>query len=120
MSKIEIYHNPRCSKSRGALEILKSKFTDDEIQEIRYLDNPPSKERLAEICSMLACRPFELIRTGEALFKELGLAKDDNKTDQEWLQILSENPKLIERPIIVYQNRAVIGRPPEKVNELIA
>lgn len=120
MTKVVIYHNPRCSKSRGTLAILQKRFSDAEIEEVRYLENPPSTEKLDEICTLLRVEPLEIVRTGEKLFKALDLSKNDLKSRQEWLATLAQNPKLIERPIIVYQNRAVVARPPEKVLDILS
>lgn len=117
MSKATIYHNPRCSKSRNTLAILQENSVETE--EVRYLDTPPNKEKLAELCSILKVKPLEIIRTGEDLFKELGLSKKDEKTDDEWLEIMAANPKLIERPIVVIGDKAVMGRPPENVLSII-
>jgi len=111
-----IYHNPRCSKSRNTLKILQENGVS--ITEVRYLDNPPSKETLKTLCSLMAVTPFEIVRTGEALFKELGLTKQDQRSDDEWLEILTNNPKLIERPIVQIGDKAVMGRPPENVLQL--
>lgn len=115
--KATIYHNPRCSKSRNTLHILEDHSVS--VNEVRYLDNPPSKETLKQLCVMLGLKPFEIIRTGETLFKELGLSKQDQRSDDEWLDILANNPKLIERPIVQIGHRAVIGRPPENVLDLL-
>ncbi len=112
-----IYHNPRCSKSRNTLNILQEH--DLEIREVRYLDTPPSKEELKQLCDLLNKKPVEIIRTGETLFKELGLDKNDDRSDDEWLNILVNNPKLIERPIVKINGKAVIGRPPENVLSII-
>jgi len=117
VTKATIYHNPRCSKSRNTLEILKSQGL--EIEEVRYLDTPPSKETLQQLCEMMAVKPVEIIRMGEATFKELGLSKESPLSDDQWLAILNENPKLIERPIVQIGTRAVIGRPPENVLSII-
>ena len=115
--KATIYHNPRCSKSRNTLALLNEH--QFEIEEIRYLENPPEKEKLSKLCGMLGVYPKEIVRTGEQLFKDLGLNKNDIKTDDEWLQILADNPKLIERPIVQIGDKAVIGRPPENVLSII-
>jgi len=112
-----IYHNPRCSKSRSTLKILQEH--DAQISEVRYLENPPSKETIKTLCTLMDVKPFEIIRTGEALFKELGLTKQDQRSDDEWLEILTANPKLIERPIVQVGDQAVMGRPPENVLELL-
>jgi len=113
-----IYHNPRCSKSRGSLEILQEQGV--EVEEVFYLETPPTKAKLSEICDLMSVKPFEIVRTGETLFNTLGLSKTDQKTDDEWLDILIENPLLIERPIIQIGHRAVIGRPPEAVLGLLS
>lgn len=115
--KAIIYHNPRCSKSRNTLKLLTENGIG--VTEIRYLETPPTAEKLADLCEKLNITPMELIRTGESLFKELGLSKKDQRTDNEWLTILANNPKLIERPIVEIENKAVLGRPPENVLEII-
>jgi arsenate reductase len=112
-----IYHNPRCSKSRNTKAILEENTFD--ITEIRYLETPPTKEKLEELCKLMNVRPVEIIRSGESLFKDLGLNIKDDRTDDEWLTILVDNPKLIERPIVQIGNKAVIGRPPENILKII-
>lgn len=116
MNQVTIYHNPRCSKSRQSLQILQQKDVD--IQEIRYLENPPTLEELDALCEAMNVEPQQIIRTGEALFKELGLSKNDQRPRNEWLEIMVKNPKLIERPIVKLGNKVVIGRPPEAVETL--
>lgn len=115
--KAVIYHNPRCSKSRNSLTILKEH--DVSVVEVRYLENPPTKQVLAELCQKMSVTPFEIVRTGEELFKELGLSKQDQKSDNEWLEILIANPKLIERPIVQIGNKVVMGRPPENILSIL-
>lgn len=117
MKSATIYHNPRCSKSRNTLKILNDNNID--INEVRYLDNPPSKQELAELCELMDVRPFDILRTGEALFTELGLTKKDLLSDDEWLDVLVANPRLIERPIVKIGNQAVMGRPPENVLDIL-
>ena len=112
-----ILHNPRCSKSRQTLKITQENNLD--LKVVEYLNNPPSVQELGEICKKLGVEPLEITRTKEILFAELGLAVSDKKSRKEWLKILSENPKLIERPIVIYNGKAVVGRPPEKVLEII-
>ncbi|WP_321323333.1 arsenate reductase (glutaredoxin) [Thiomicrorhabdus sp.] len=108
-----IYHNPRCSKSRKSLEILlENGYT---VNEVKYLETPPSKIELADLCDKMGKTPFEIIRTGESLFKELGLSKMNDKSTDEWLEILVTHPKLIERPIVKIGNKVIMGRPPENV-----
>ncbi|MBL4823696.1 MAG: arsenate reductase (glutaredoxin) [SAR324 cluster bacterium] len=108
-----IYHNPKCSKCRATLEILNNKGVEPNI--IEYLKNPPSKEELAEIIQKLNIQPTELIRFKEEKAKELGISATDDLTLEEWLTILTENPVLIERPIVLSAKGAVIGRPPKNV-----
>jgi len=108
-----IYHNPRCSKSRQTLALLQEKGITPEI--IEYLQSPPDKDTLDRICTQLGLGPLELIRTREDRFAELGLSKDDDLSRDAWLSLMVENPILIERPIVVSGNRAVLGRPPENV-----
>lgn len=86
---------------------------------VRYLDKPPSLEELGRICDLLGVEPQALVRSKEKLFRELGLSLTDDRSRQEWLRILADNPRLIERPIVVRGDRAVIGRPPENVLDLL-
>jgi arsenate reductase len=115
MSKLTILHNPRCSKSREALKILEENGVNAEI--VKYLDTPPSEEEIRNILKMLGISARELMRTKEAIYKELNL-KD--VTDEDALiKEMAEHPKLIERPIVIKDGKAVIGRPPEKVLDLL-
>lgn len=115
-NKAIIWHNPRCSKSRGALKLLQDHGI--EVEERRYLENPPSPEELEAVLNILDIAPEEIVRRKEPLFKELNL-NSKSLTRNEWLEILSNHPKLIERPIVIINDRAVVARPPEKVAELI-
>ena len=112
---MEFLHNPRCRKSREALELLKDRGIEVEITE--YLTNPLSKEQLEDIIDKLGISAYELIRKGEAAFKENYKALDPEKVD--WIEAMLTYPKLIERPVFIVGSKAVIGRPPEKVLELI-
>ena len=114
--KALILHNPRCSKSRGALKLLQENGIPYE--EIRYLDNPPSESFLSELLDLLGVEPEAIVRKNEQAYKDLGL-KDKTLTREEWIKVLHEHPRLIERPIVIYKGRAVVARPPEKVLELI-
>jgi len=117
VSKIKIWHNPRCSKSRDSFKLLEERELDVEV--INYLENIPTKEELKEILTMLGMESAqELMRTKEAIYKELNL-KDETSEDR-LLEAMVANPKLIERPIVVRGDRAVIGRPIERVIELLA
>lgn len=113
---VTIYHNQRCSKSRATLELLRQRGLNPEV--VRYLETPPDPARLGELARKLALRPADFLRTGESVWKELGLdpaALDD----EELLKLMSEHPILIERPIVVCGKRARIGRPPEAVLEIV-
>ncbi len=112
---MKIYHNPRCRKSRETLELLQEKGVEPEV--ILYLENPPTKQELKSVLEMLGIRPEQLVRKGEPVFKEK--FKDKKLTDAQWIDAMIANPKLIERPIVVEKCRAVIGRPPENVLQLI-
>ncbi|MGB0783002.1 MAG: arsenate reductase (glutaredoxin) [Marinomonas sp.] len=106
-----IFHNPRCSKSRQTLQLLEENGIHPEIR--LYLQNTPSIEEIKTLLEQLAIPPVELMRTKEAIYKELGLNKDS--TDEERLQAMHTNPILIERPIVIHNNKAKVGRPPEAV-----
>jgi len=112
---MKIYHNPRCRKSRDTLQILKESGIEPEI--IDYLKNAPEVKELNDILEKLQISPEQLVRKGEKLYKEQ--FKGRTISDQEWLQILSSNPVLIERPIVIAGEKAVIGRPPENVKKLL-
>lgn len=112
---ITIYHNPRCSKSREGLILLEK--SGKEFRKVLYLEDELSVQELTKIIQKLEISPLELVRKNEAIWKEN--YKDKNLSDQEIIQIMVENPRLIERPIVVNQNRAVIGRPTEKINEVL-
>ncbi|MBD5771783.1 arsenate reductase (glutaredoxin) [Marinomonas colpomeniae] len=109
-----IYHNPRCSKSRETLKLLEENNIHANIR--LYLEDTPSKDELLTLLDQLKLTPIELMRTKETLYKELKLNKESN--DEERLQAMLDHPKLIERPIVIYNNKAKIGRPPESVLEL--
>ncbi len=108
-----IFHNPRCSKSRATLALLKESVS--EIEVVEYLVTPPAVEELETICQMLGVEPIDIIRTKDSLFSELGLSAGDSRSRVEWLRILAGSPGLLERPIVVYKGRAAVGRPPENV-----
>lgn len=112
---IKIYHNNSCSKSRAAFELLKDKNLEFEIHE--YLKNVPSKEELKEIIVLLNIKPFDLIRKNESLFKDK--YNQMILTDEEWIYVMLENPILIERPIVIKDGQAAIGRPIENIINLL-
>ncbi|MNE81761.1 Arsenate reductase [compost metagenome] len=110
---VKIYHNPRCSKSRETLELVKSKGIEPEV--VLYLETPPDAQTLRQLLSMLnMASARELMRQKEDLYKSLDLA-NSQLTDDELIQAMIDNPKLIERPIVVAHGQARIGRPPEDV-----
>ena len=110
-----IYHNPRCRKSRETLQIIKEKGIEPEI--VEYLKEPPTNSELKELLRKLGISAEELIRKNEAIYKEK--FKGKQHSEAEWIEILKQHPKLIERPIVVKGEKAVIGRPPENVYTLI-
>ena len=115
MSKTIIWHNPRCSKSRNALALLEEKGVEVEV--VKYLDTPPSRVELVVVLEMLGLSAKGLMRSKEAIYKELGI-KDI--TDEDTLiNLMVANPKLIERPIVIKDAKAAIGRPIENIIELI-
>ncbi len=111
---MKIYHNPRCSKSRQTLELIQQ--AGQQIEIIDYLNQPPSEKELTTIIKLLGINAEDLVRKNEDLYKEK--FKGKKITQQEWVKILIEHPKLIERPIVIKGDKAIIGRPPEKVLEL--
>ncbi len=113
MSKVQIFHNPRCSKSRQTLELLRQHGVEPAIR--LYLEEGPSEVELQQLLQKLGMQdPRDLMRSKEALYKELGLS-DDDIDQQDLLRAMVSHPKLIERPIVVNGERAAIGRPPENV-----
>lgn len=112
--KYTVYHNPRCSKSREAIAFLKEQNAEIEI--IEYLKEAPTESEIKTLLQKLNLPAFELVRKSEQFFKDN--YKHKIFTDKEWIKILVQNPILIERPVIVKGNKAVIGRPTEKINEL--
>ena len=115
---MELWHNPRCSKSRAAKEILDGAGAS--YTERRYLDAPPTPEELDRVLAALDREPWEIARLGEPVAKELGLASWPHDR-AKWIAAMVEHPILIERPILVGDDgRAVLGRPPEAVNALLA
>jgi len=114
--QIVIYHNPRCSKSRAALQLLQERGIEPQI--IEYLKTPPSATRLKELLAMLGMSPRDLMRKGEEPYKNLGLS-DKSLEDDALVAAMADNPILIERPIVVTGGKARLGRPPEQVLELL-
>lgn len=111
-----IFHNPRCSKSRQTLELLQQKGVEPEI--IRYLETPPTEQELLHVLDLLNCEPRTLMRTKEPEYRELGL-DDPELTQAQLVKAMVNTPKLIERPIVLANGKAAIGRPPENVLDIL-
>lgn len=116
-STVTIYHNPRCSKSRQTLELLEERQIHPQI--IEYMKDPPDRETLEHIVSLLGVPIRQLLRSNEQVFKDAGLDEAD-LSDEELLDALSQCPTLLQRPIVIVDDkRAAIGRPPESVLEIL-
>lgn len=113
---VDIYHNPRCSKSRATLELLEQRGVEPSV--IEYLKEPPDEIELRQLLDLLGISARELLRTGEAPYKQLGL-NDPEKTEDEIIGAILKFPILMERPIVVTNGKARIGRPPEAVLEIL-
>ena len=111
-----LYHNSRCSKSRGALELLRERGIEPAV--VYYLETPPSPAELREMLRMLGIPARGLMRTGEPAYTELGL-DEASLSDDALIEAMATHPQLIERPVFVHNGRAVIGRPPECVLEIL-
>lgn len=116
MAAMTLYHNPRCSKSRSALQLLEERGLTPAI--VRYLETPLSAAQLQDLLAKLGIPARQLLRSGEDEYKSLGLS-DPNLTDAQLIEAMAAQPKLIERPILVVGEKAVIGRPPENILEIL-
>lgn len=116
MTNLTLYHNPRCSKSRSALQLLEERGLNPNV--VRYLETPLSAAELHELLRKLGIRARQLLRTGENEYKALGL-NDPELTDEQLIAAMVSQPKLIERPILVAGDKAVVGRPPESILEIL-
>ena len=116
MNEVTIYHNKSCGTSRKGLSLIEDISIKPKIR--LYLNDPFTKEELKEVITELGIKPEELVRKKEQIYKDNYSQKQ--YTDDEWIQIMLDNPRLIERPIVVYHNKAVIGRPIEKISELLS
>lgn len=114
---MEIWHNPRCSKSRQSLGLLTDAGVEPTVR--RYLDDAPSAEELRDVLGRLGMQPWEIVRFGEQVAKDLELGDRPREDPDAWIDVLAEHPRLIERPIVISGDRAVIGRPPENVEALL-
>jgi len=113
---VTVYHNPRCSKSRAAMEYLEEHGIEADV--VKYMDSPPDANDIKELLSMLGMSPRELMRKHEKVFKDAGL-DDPTFTDDELIEAMAQCPSLIERPIIVNNGKAVLARPPETVQDIL-
>ncbi|WP_428623444.1 arsenate reductase (glutaredoxin) [Sedimenticola sp.] len=113
---VKIYHNPQCSKSRQTLQILQEEGVAAEV--IEYLKQPPSREELTQILQALGMRPRDLMRQGEAEYQQAGLDNPD-LSDEQLIQAMLDHPRLIERPIVVKDGQVIIGRPPQRVLDIL-
>ncbi len=111
-----IWHNPRCSKSRQGLALIENQGIEPTIA--RYLENPPSAGELDRVLTLLGMEPRNLMRRKEAIYKELGL-DDEFLSRSELITAMVENPKLIERPVVINGDRAALGRPPEAILKIL-
>jgi arsenate reductase (glutaredoxin) len=114
---VQIFHNPSCSKSRGALQILEERGVDAQV--VRYLDAPPDRPTLERILDAIPDEPSALVRTGDEKFKATGLTKADVRTRDQVIDVLLKHPEVMERPVVLVGERAVIARPSEKVLDLL-
>ncbi len=114
---VTIYHNPRCSKSRETLRLLRDRNIEPQV--IDYLREPPDEEQLKALLKQLGLEPQKIIRFKELRAKELVLSPEDDRSEEEWIRLLVENPRLLERPIVVANKKAALGRPPETVLEIL-
>jgi arsenate reductase len=118
MDEPTLFHNPRCSKSRGAKALLDDAAVDYEI--VEYLKAPPTRAELERLVSILDDPPEALVRTGEPAFKELGVDKATLTEASVVVDLLADHPALMERPVLIVGDRAVICRPPERVQDILA
>ncbi|WP_340113626.1 arsenate reductase (glutaredoxin) [Maribellus mangrovi] len=112
---MKIYHNPRCSKSRKGLQYLEEKGCDFET--VKYLQDGISEKELSDLIAKTGRPAFDFVRTQEKVYKEQ--FKGKNLSDKEWVKVLVENPKLLQRPIVVNGDKAVLGNPPENIDSIL-
>ena len=115
MANVTIWHNPRCGKSRDGVKLLEEKGVEAEV--VKYLDTPPTKEELTEVLKMIGISARELMRTKEAIYKELNLKEESD--EEKLIEAMVANPKLIERPVVIKDGKAAIGRPIENIIDLL-
>lgn len=112
---MKIYHNPRCAKSRAGLKYLEEKTSDFEL--VKYLETGLSEKELTDLIAKTGKKPIDFVRTQEKVYKEQ--YKGKNLSDKQWIKVLAENPKLLQRPIVVKGNKAVLGNPPENIDSIL-
>jgi len=115
MEKIVVWHNPRHSKSRNGIKYLDEKGVEYEVR--RYLDDPPAVEEIRELLKKLGMKPRELMRTKEKIYRELGLKEVED--EEKLIEAMAEHPRLIERPIVIRGDKAVVARPETKIDEIL-
>jgi arsenate reductase (glutaredoxin) len=115
--KNAIFFNPRCGNCRDTLELLEKRGVD--VPVVEYLKEPPDVKTLKEVCGLLGMRPYDLVRQKEALFTELKLDSISPDDDARWYELLARHPVLIQRPIVVYEGKAAICRPPQDVLKIL-
>ncbi len=113
---IQIFHNPRCSKSRAAMELLTEKGIEADV--VKYLETPPNRETIEQVLTLLNMQPRDLMRKGEAEYSDNNLS-DESLTNDQLIDALVEFPKLLERPIVVANGKAAIGRPIENIIDIL-
>jgi arsenate reductase len=115
MANVTIWHNPRCGKSRDAAKLLEDKGIDADV--VKYLETPPSKKELKAVLKMLGISARELMRTKEDIYKELNLKEESD--EEKLIDAMVENPKLIERPVVIKDGKAAIGRPLQNIIDIL-
>lgn len=113
-----IFFNPRCSKCRTAWSLLEEAGVEG-VEQYRYLDEPPTRTELEEVVSLLGVRPIEICRTKDPAFRALEVGDGSDLADDEVLELMAAHPKIIQRPILVYEGKAIVGRPPERVLDIV-
>lgn len=112
---MKIYHNPRCRKSRETLNIIQNHGIEPEV--VLYLETPPTRQEIREVLGKLHMKAEDLVRKEEKLYKDE--YRNQELSEDEWIEVLAENPKLIQRPVVINGKKAIIGRPPESVHVLL-
>jgi arsenate reductase len=118
MTDVTVFHNPACSKSRGALEILDERGVEYDV--VRYLDTPPDRATIERILDAIAEEPNTLVRTDDDKFKALGIAKAAVTTREQVIDVLLAHPEVMQRPVVFVGDRAVVARPSDRVLELLS